>query len=110
MHGGAHYFSYVAPNMFAGSILDLEPDTEYECRFVLTDPDGVKGKAERTVTVRTRKEPKPAAGGNIYHVYPVGYKGAKQEPAFTGLMAAYYMGADALRLLKRIRRACSPAT
>jgi len=92
--GGGHYFKYVAPNMFAGSLLNLEPDTEYECRFVLSDPDGVKGKAERTVTVRTRAEPQPAAGGHVYHVYPFGYKGPKQEPAFTGLLAAYYMGAD----------------
>src|ERR1700689_4243413 len=50
--GSGHYFSYVAPNMFAGSLLNLEPDTEYECHFVLSDPDGVKGKAERPVTVR----------------------------------------------------------
>jgi len=92
--GGGHYFSYVAPNMFAGSILDLEPDTEYECRFVLSDPDGVKGKAERTVLVRTRAEPEPATGGHVYHVYPFGYRGVKQEPAFIGLLAAYYMGAD----------------
>ena len=92
--GGGHYFRYVAPNMFAGSLLNLEPDTEYECRFVLSDSDGVKGKAERTVTVRTRAEPQPAAGGRVYHVYPFGYKGPKQEPAFTGLLAAYYMGAD----------------
>ncbi len=89
-----HYFSYIAPNMFAGSLLNLEPDTEYECRFVLSDPDGVKGKAEKTVIVRTRKEPKPAEGGHVYHVYPFGYKGTKQEPAFTGLLAAYYMGSD----------------
>jgi len=92
--GGGHYFKYVAPNMFAGSLLNLEPDTEYECRFVLSDPDGVKGKAKRTVTVRTRAEPEPAAGGHAYQVYPFGYKGTKQEPAFTGLLAAYYMGAD----------------
>lgn len=92
--GGGHYFSYVAPNMFAGSLLNLEPDTEYECRFVLSDPDGVKGKAVRTVMARTRKEPEPATGGHVYHVYPFGYKGTKQEPAFTGLLAAYYMGAD----------------
>src|SRR5271155_3085921 len=26
--GSGHYFSYVAPNMFAGSLLNLEPDTE----------------------------------------------------------------------------------
>jgi hypothetical protein len=92
--GGGHYFSYVAPNMFAGSILNLEPDTEYECHFVLSDPDGVKGKAEQTVKLRTRREPAPATGGHVYHVYPFGYKGPKQEPAFTGLLAAYYMGAD----------------
>jgi hypothetical protein len=92
--GGAHYFTYVAPNMFAGSILDLEPDTEYECRFVLTDPDGVRGKSTRLVTVRTRKEPMPAEGGHVYHVYPFGYKGPKQEPSFTGIMAAYYQGSD----------------
>ena len=92
--GGGHYFSYVAPNMFAGSLLNLDPNTEYECRFVLSDPDGVKGKAEKIVTARTRAEPEPAAGGHVYHVYPFGYKGTKQEPSFTGLLAAYYMGAD----------------
>ena len=36
-------FALVSPNMFAGSILDLEPDTPYEARFVLSDPDGVSG-------------------------------------------------------------------
>ena len=58
-------FDLVAPNMFAGSILDLEPDTAYEARFVLTDPDGVGGpaaNATKTVTVRTRPEPMPADG------------------------------------------------
>ncbi len=92
--GGGHFYSYVAPNMFAGSILNLEPGTDYECRFVLADPDGVKGKAENIASVRTREEPQPAAGGRVYHVYPFGFKGAKIEPAFTGLLAAYYMGSD----------------
>ena len=85
-------FRYTAANMFAGSILNLDPDTEYECRLVLSDPDGVTGTTEKVVTQRTRAEPKPAAGGHVYHVYPVGWSGPKQEPAFTGLMAAYYMG------------------
>lgn len=85
-------FKYTAANMFAGSILNLDPDTEYECRFVLSDPDGLTGAAEKTVTVRTRKEPMPAQGGKVYHVYPVGWTGPKIEPSFTGLMAAYYMG------------------
>src|SRR5262245_12376056 len=48
----------VSPNMFAGSILDLQPDTAYEARFVLSDPDGIGGQrgssVTRTVTVRTR--------------------------------------------------------
>jgi hypothetical protein len=85
---------YFTPNMFAGSLFDLEPATEYECRFVLSDPDGVSGQAENTVSVRTRSEPQPAAGGKVYHVYPADYKGQKQEPAFTGLLAAYYTGSS----------------
>jgi len=87
-------FDYVVPNMFSGSVLNLEPGTEYECRFVMTDPDGVapRGETTKTVTVRTRAEPMPATGGRTYHVYPVDWKGEKQEPAFTGLMSAYFMG------------------
>src|SRR6476646_7405852 len=85
---------YIVPNMFAGSIFDLEPATDYECRLVLADPDGVDGKAENIVTVHTRPEPKPAVGGKIYHVYPPGFNGQKQEPAFTGLQAAYYTGSN----------------
>src|SRR5580658_9701060 len=92
LNSEAHQF--VTPNMLAGSIFDLEPDTQYECRFVLSDPDGVTGKAENTVTVRTRFEPKPATGGKVYHVYPADFKGEKQQPAFTGLMAAYNTGAS----------------
>ena len=85
-------FDYVVPNMFSGSILNLDADTEYECHFVMTDPDGVRGLATKDAIVRTRKEPMPAAGGKTYHVYPVDWKGDRQEPAFTGLMSAYYMG------------------
>jgi hypothetical protein len=85
-------FKYKVGNLFAGSIFHLEPGAEYECRFALTDPDGVFGKAVQTVTVRTRSEPRPAEGGRVYHVYPVDWTGPKQQPAFTGLMSAYYMG------------------
>ena len=85
---------YVTPNQFAGSVFDLEPGTEYECRLRLADPDGVTGKAERIVTVRTRVEPMPAVGGKTYHVYPPNFRGQKQEPAFTGLLAAYYTGSS----------------
>ena len=91
---GHHFNNYTAPDMFAGSILGLQADTEYESRFVLSDPDGVHGTKERTVTVRTRHEPQPASGGAVYHVYPFGYQGPRQQPAFTGLLAAYYLGSD----------------
>jgi hypothetical protein len=62
-------FDVISPNMFAGSILDLEPDTEYEARFDMSDPDGVVGQSgksvTKTVTVRTRPEPKPYASGRV---------------------------------------------
>jgi hypothetical protein len=105
-------WNLVAPSMFAGSILDLTPDTSYEVRMELSDPDGVSGVGNlesgvntsgvgsresgvRTVTVRTRAEPTPAGGGKTYHVYPVKWKGPKIEPAFEGIMCAYnyYCGA-----------------
>jgi hypothetical protein len=82
--------TYVAPNMFAGSIFDLKPGTEYEAVFTLKDPDGVKGEATKRVTVTTRSEPQPAVGGRVFHVYPFDYTGPKQEPAFKGLLQAYY--------------------
>ncbi|MBU3078789.1 hypothetical protein [Sphingomonas quercus] len=93
-YGDRNYFNYRVPNMFAGSILGLDPDTDYECRFILTDPDGVVGTSEQVVTVHTRKEPMPASGGHVYHVYPFGYKGEMQQPGFIGLMTAYYLGSD----------------
>ncbi|PSR56984.1 hypothetical protein AHMF7605_27595 [Adhaeribacter arboris] len=84
------FLDYTVPHGFAGSILDLEPGTEYECRFTMTDPDGVQGEATQVVKVRTRTEPKAATNGRLLHVYPVDWKGPKQEPSFMGLKAAYY--------------------
>jgi len=87
-------FSYQTGNLFAGSIFDLQPGTEYEVRLRMTDPDGASGDLSRIVTQRTRAEPGAYAGGKVYHVYPPGYSGAKLEPAFTGLLGAYYMRAN----------------
>ena len=86
-------FDYTAPNMFAGSLFDLAPDTEYEVRLILTDPDNDL-EAMELVQVRTRPVPMPAADGRTFHVYPIGYEGEKQEPAFTGLLNAYYTSAN----------------
>ena len=58
---GESRVDFVAPNMFAGSILDLDPDSAYEAQFVVSDPDGVTGPARKTVLVRTRPEPMPYA-------------------------------------------------
>lgn len=80
-------FNLKTPNMFAGSVLDLEEGTLYEVRLSLRDPDG--GDAVRIVTARTRPEPKPAAGGRVYHVYPREWKGAKEPGSFNDLMCAY---------------------
>jgi hypothetical protein len=85
---------YVTPNGFAGSLFELEPATTYQARFRLSDPDGADGRLERFVTVRTRAEPLPAEGGKVYHVYPPDHEGPRQEPAFTGLLAAYYTGSS----------------
>lgn len=86
----ALHVHYVTHNMFAGSILDLKIDTEYECRFTMRDPDGVHGDHVETVTVRTRAVPKAAEDGRVLHVYPPGYSGERMEPSFTGLKHAYY--------------------
>mgnify|MGYP003345313333 CR=1 FL=1 len=94
--GGEHVYrrrenlDYTVPDGFAGSILGLEPATEYECRFTLTDPDGSSGQTTQTVRVKTRTEPQPAKDGRILHVYPPGYEGKRIEPSFTGILQAYY--------------------
>jgi hypothetical protein len=85
-------FTYVAPNMFAGSLFDLQPDTNYEVQLTLSDPDGVTGPRRKAVIVHTRPEPRPAQDGHEYHVYPFGHSGPKQEPGFSGLLGAYYQG------------------
>ena len=87
---------YTVPDRFAGSIIDLQPDTEYEVRLTMKDPDGVAGTAVQDVQVRTRAEPRAAAGGRTIHVYPLTWPAdrPKENPNVTGLMAAYngYVG------------------
>jgi hypothetical protein len=84
------HLDYTVPDGFAGSILNLRPGTEYECRFHLTDPDGASGQTEHTVRVKTRVEPQPSRDGRTLHVYPPDYRGPRQEPSFTSLLQAYY--------------------
>jgi hypothetical protein len=89
-HRDRESMSYTVPHGFAGSILNLEPATRYECEFTLRDPDGVTGQAVQKVTVATRTEPRPYPGGRVLHVYPADHEGPKLEPSFIGFKAAYY--------------------
>ncbi len=59
---------YAADNMFAGSIFPLEPDTRYEVRFVMTDPEG--GGADTTVVAETRPEPAVPPPVRTLHIWP----------------------------------------
>lgn len=84
------FLEFWTPRMFAGSIFGLEPGQRYECRFELSDPDGVNGTAVQQVECRTRTVPQSYAGGPVLHVYPPNYEGPREEPSFTGLLQAYY--------------------
>lgn len=87
---GVPEWEFTTNNMFAGSIMGLEPGTAYKCKFTLSDPDGVNGDTARVVTVRTRERPEEYDGGEVRHVYPEDWSGKKKEPAYRGLLHAYY--------------------
>ena len=71
----------------AGSIFDLDPDTEYEVKLTLADPDG--GTAEKLVTTRTIKEPEIYAGLRTLYVVPgAGGGSGTQDDPFKGIAAA----------------------
>jgi hypothetical protein len=44
------FLEHWTPRLFAGSLLDLEPDTEYERDFEMVDPDGLRGDPRRRAT------------------------------------------------------------
>ncbi len=73
--------------LFAGSIFDLGPETGYELRLTLTDPDG--GNDQRLLNARTRGEPKAPKPVRVLHVVPGdgGGRGTEASP-FRGLAEA----------------------
>ena len=89
-------FHYVAPNMFAGSVFGLDPNTSYDIRLRLSDPDAparhcrLSNGCSRRARGPCRSRPLTAP----YHVYPRDYSGTKLEPNFNSLMAAYNTGAN----------------
>jgi hypothetical protein len=78
---------YNGTNMFAGSILFLVPDTQYEVRLTLSDPDG--GASTQTVVVATQRLPVPPLTGRTLHVVPGAGGGAGSAASpFRGIAAA----------------------
>jgi len=78
-------------NRHSGSIFDLKPDTEYEIRLKLHDPDG--GKAEKVVRARTRAVPRPAPDAVVKRVTPVTFRDSArtaQPGDILLLMPGYY--------------------
>ena len=93
---GTGSLQWTTPDLFAGSILDLQPDTGYEVRLDLSDPDG--GAATTNLIVRTR--PVPAAGkrGRAWHTRPPDWFSAYEQarPGDTILLhAGTYPGSHA---------------
>ena len=59
------YGPYRTGNLFAGSILFLEPTTAYQVRFTMSDPDGGAPAEPKIITVATRAEPKAFAESDL---------------------------------------------
>ena len=85
-HYGTNSGTYTVGNLLAGSILFLTPDTAYEIRLQLSDPEG--GDARRDMTVRTRGVPVAPEPLRTLHVYPPGFDGDGRLPAYGSLEAA----------------------
>lgn len=71
--------------IFAGSIVDLAPETEYEVKLSLKDPDG--GATERVLRMSTVGEPREPKGMRVRHVVPEDTTGGPPD-AIKGLPAA----------------------
>lgn len=80
--------AYRTGNLFAGSVLGLQPGTSYEVEFRMSDPDG-GAPAPKVVTASTRDELRPWKGGRVIEVFPKGYAGQTSPGAIVGLQKAY---------------------
>jgi parallel beta-helix repeat protein len=61
---------------FAGSLFFLTPDTEYEARVLLVDPDDAE-PSEAIATFRTRSQEPNTEGGRVWNVAPGGKDGGR---------------------------------
>ena len=77
-------------NLFAGSVLFLEPETAYEVRLTLRDPDGGAPDEPLVFEAVTRGEPRAWTEGRTLTVYPPDWEGERGETdVFATLMDAY---------------------
>jgi hypothetical protein len=67
--------------LLAGSVLLLEPDSEYDLKLTLNDSDGGE-PVVKTLAARTVAEPVAPTGGPTYYVIPGdgGGRGTKEDP------------------------------
>ena len=88
--GSGHVNALTVPAdcwLFAGSIVNLSPDTAYDIQLTLSDTDG--GGTSRILSARTLAEPIASASLPTYHVVPGsgGGSGSLADP-YRGLSAA----------------------
>jgi len=94
----------VVDQMLAGSIFDLDPNTTYELRLTLDDPDG--GGEQRTVTQTTRRVPQAPADATVVQATPGDLQGTVNAAApgtiieisagtFTGMLDLRWIAATA---------------
>jgi hypothetical protein len=72
----AHPLVRVDATHLVGSLFALAPNTAYEIRATLTDPDGVTGNAVRTLTATTRIDTLVEPSLRTLYVSPAGSDGA----------------------------------
>ena len=113
LHGERTVFwdslDYTAPNMFAGSLLNLTPDTEYSVRLTLTDPDGAHGITEEesgsdVFSLQTHAEKRGDAyvlNGTKKFVSLAPVADIAQPPVATVERGFQYLRPDCWRLLRR---------
>lgn len=81
---------YRTGNLFAGSVMFLEPGATYDVRFVMTDPDGGAPAQPKIVTVTTRAEPVVSNQGRTLQVLVAGENATgPRDLSFTSIPAAY---------------------
>lgn len=99
----AHPFTSFEPHAFATSLFGLTPDTDYQLRVTLTDPDGTP--AMREVTLHTRAERAAPTPLRVRWVGPGGVDSAaagatRETPYATPTYAlAHALAGDEIRVL-----------